>query len=103
MQSKAWNSIRQKVAGTWKLPENARVVAAGNELGDSLVANEMAEPLYDRFAHVNIETTNKRLARMGRNIRKHLIEKLDYKNKMKQDKKYIQPYIHLYHIKVKKH
>ena len=39
------------------MPENARVVAAGNELEDSLVANEMAEPLYDRFAHVNIETT----------------------------------------------
>ena len=32
-------------------------MAAGNELEDSLVANEMAEPLYDRFAHVNIETT----------------------------------------------
>ena len=42
MQSKAyWNCITiKKVAGRWKLPENARVVAAGNELEDSLVANE---------------------------------------------------------------
>ena len=58
MQAKAYGiALDKKVAGRWKLPENARVVAAGNELEDSLVANEMAEPLYDRFAHVNIETT----------------------------------------------
>ena len=58
MQSKAYGiALDKKVAGRWKLPENVRVVAAGNELEDSLVANEMAEPLYDRFAHVNIETT----------------------------------------------
>ena len=51
MQSKAYGiALDKKVAGRWKLPENARVVAAGNELEDSLVANEMAEPLYDRFA-----------------------------------------------------
>lgn len=58
MQSKAYGiALDKKVAGRWKLPENARVVAAGNELEDSLVANEIAEPLYDRFAHINIETT----------------------------------------------
>ena len=58
MQSKAYGiALDKKVAGRWKLPENARVVAAGNELEDSLAANEMAEPLYDRFAHVNIEAT----------------------------------------------
>ena len=57
MQSKAYGIVLdKKVAGRWKLPENARVVAAGNEIEDSLVANEMAEPLYGRFAHVNIET-----------------------------------------------
>jgi len=57
MQSKAYGiALDKKVAGRWKLPENARVVAAGNEIEDSLVANEMSEPLYDRFAHVNIET-----------------------------------------------
>ena len=57
MQSKAYGiALDKKVAGRWKLPENARVVAAGNELEDSLVANEIAEPLFDRFAHVYIET-----------------------------------------------
>ena len=41
MQSKAYGiALDKKVAGRWKLPENARVVAAGNELEDSLVANE---------------------------------------------------------------
>ena len=49
MQAKAYGiALDKKVAGRWNLPENARVVAAGNELEDSLVANEMAEPLYDR-------------------------------------------------------
>ena len=58
MQSKAYViALDKKVAGIWKLPENARVVAAENELEDSLAANEIAEPLFDRFAHVNIETT----------------------------------------------
>ena len=58
MQAKAYGiALDKKVAGRWKIPENARVVAAGNEIEDSLVANEIAEPLYDRFAHVNIETT----------------------------------------------
>ena len=57
MQAKAYGIVfDKKVAGKWKLPENVRVVAAGNELSDSSVANEMAEPLYDRFAHLNIET-----------------------------------------------
>ncbi len=60
MQAKAYGiALDKKVAGRWKLPENARVVAAGNELEDSLVANEMAEPLYDRFAHIDIETNAK--------------------------------------------
>ena len=57
MQAKAYGiALDKKVAGRWNLPENVRVVAAGNELEDSLAANEIAEPLYDRFAHVNIET-----------------------------------------------
>ena len=57
MQAKAYGiALEKKVAGKWKLPANARVVAAGNEIEDSIAANEIAEPLYDRFAHVNIET-----------------------------------------------
>ena len=58
IQGMAFNIILDKeVNGLWKLPSNCRVVAAGNELKDSLAANLMAEPLFNRFAHVYIETT----------------------------------------------
>lgn len=58
IQSMAFNLILDKeVDGKWKLPENARIVAAGNEVSDSISANELAEPLFNRLAHVYIETT----------------------------------------------
>ena len=58
IQGMAFNIILDgEVNGKWKLPENARIVAAGNDLNDSLAANQMAEPLFNRFAHVYIETT----------------------------------------------
>ena len=57
MQGMAFNIILDhEVNGKWKLPKNARIVAAGNDLGDSLAANKMAEPLFNRFAHVYINT-----------------------------------------------
>ena len=58
IQGMAFNIILDKeVNGKWKLPENARVAAAGNDLEDSLAANTMAEPLFNRFNHVYINTT----------------------------------------------
>ncbi len=58
IQGSAFNIVLDKeVNGTWKLPENARIVAAGNEMKDSLAANKLAEPLFNRFAHVYIKTT----------------------------------------------
>ena len=58
IQGMAFNIILDKeVNGIWKLPSNCRIVAAGNDMDDSLSANEMAEPLFNRFAHVYIETT----------------------------------------------
>lgn len=58
MKSKVYGiALDKKVAGRWKLPEQARVVVAGNEMEESLVENEKAETLYDSFAHVQIETT----------------------------------------------
>ena len=58
IQGMAFNIVLDReVNGIWQLPENARIVAAGNEMDDSLAANELAEPLYNRFAHVNIKTT----------------------------------------------
>lgn len=89
MQSKAYGiALDKKVAGRWKLPENARVVAAGNELEDSLVANEMAEPLFDRFAHVNIETNAENWLEWAVTP-ESFYERLDYK---KDDK--LKPKIH---------
>lgn len=58
IQGMAFNIILDgEVNGKWKLPSNARIVAAGNDLNDSLAANQMAEPLFNRFAHVYINTT----------------------------------------------
>ena len=57
IQGMAFNIILDKeINGKWKLPKNARIVAAGNDLEDSLAANKMAEPLFNRFAHVFINT-----------------------------------------------
>ena len=61
IQGMAFNIVLDKeVNGKWKLPENARIVAAGNEYSESLAANKMAEPLYNRFVHIFIETTTEK-------------------------------------------
>ena len=58
IQGMAFNIVLDReVNGIWKLPENARIVAAGNDMKDSLAANQLAEPLFNRFAHVYIKTT----------------------------------------------
>jgi len=57
IQGMAFNIILDKeVNGKWKLPDNARIVAAGNELEESRSAYGISEPLFNRFAHVYIET-----------------------------------------------
>ena len=57
IQGIAFNIVLDKeVNGIWKLPSNVRIVASGNEVNDSLSANHLAEPLFNRFAHVYIET-----------------------------------------------
>ncbi|MBQ8131433.1 MAG: ATP-binding protein [Bacilli bacterium] len=57
IQGLAFNIILDhEVNGIWKLPKNARVVAAGNEVEDSLAANELVAPMFNRFAHVYINT-----------------------------------------------
>ena len=95
MQSKAYGiALDKKVAGRWKLPENARVVAAGNELEDSTVANEIAEPLYDRFAHVNIETNAENWLEWAVTP-ENFYERLDY-NKETGSRPKIHPAIYAY-------
>lgn len=58
IQGIAFNIVLDReVNGVWKLPEKARIVASGNDMKDSLAANQLAEPLFNRFAHVYIKTT----------------------------------------------
>lgn len=58
IQGIAFNIVLDReVNGIWKLPDNARIVAAGNDMKDLLAANQLAEPLFNRFAHVYIKTT----------------------------------------------
>ncbi len=58
IQGIAFNIVLDReVNGIWSLPDNARIVAAGNDMKDSLAANQLAEPLFNRFAHVYIKTT----------------------------------------------
>ncbi len=58
LQGMAFNIVLDReVNGKWKLPNNCRIVASGNELKDSLSANTLVEPLFNRFAHIYIETT----------------------------------------------
>ena len=48
--------LDREVNDRWKLPDNARIVLAGNEMKDSLAANKVVEPLFNRCAHVYIKT-----------------------------------------------
>ena len=77
-QGMAFNIIfEREVNGKWKLPDNARIAAAGNELSDSFAANTLAEPLFNRFAHVYIETTVDSWLEWARTPKK-TYSKLDY-------------------------
>ncbi len=78
MQGMAFNIILDReVNGKWKLPKNARIVAAGNDLQDSLAANKMAEPLFNRFAHVYIRTEVEDWLKWAKAPKKKY-ERLDY-------------------------
>ena len=67
IQGMAFNIVLDReVNGLWKLPPNARVVAAGNDMQDSLAANQIAAPFFNRFAHVYINTTTDRWLKWAR-------------------------------------
>ncbi len=83
IQGIAFNIVLDKeVNGKWKLPENARIVAAGNDVKDSLAANELAEPLFNRFAHVYIKTTTDKWLKWAseNNIHPAIYSYIAYKN-----------------------
>lgn len=94
IQGMAFNIVLDgEVNGIWKLPENARIVAAGNDLNDSLAANTMAEPLFNRFAHVYINTTVDSWLKWASTPNEEY-ERIDYKKKEPQAK--IHPAIYAY-------
>ena len=74
--------LDREVNGKWKLPDNARVVAAGNDMKDSLAANKLAEPLFNRFAHVYIKTTTESWLKWAseNNIHPAIYSYIAYKN-----------------------
>ena len=83
IQGIAFNIILDKeVNGIWKLPDNARIVAAGNDMKDSLAANQLAEPLFNRFAHVYIKTTTESWLKWAseNNIHPAIYSYIAYKN-----------------------
>ena len=86
IQSMAFNIVLDKeVNGIWKLPENSRIIAAGNDMEDSLAANQMAEPLFNRFAHVYIETTPEEWLEWATTPEEDY-ERLEYKKSEKRSK-----------------
>ena len=83
IQGIAFNIVLDReVNGIWKLPENARIVAAGNDMKDSLAANQLAEPLFNRFAHVYIKTTTESWLKWAseHNIHPAIYSYIAYKN-----------------------
>ena len=94
IQGMAFNIILDgEVNGKWKIPANARIVAAGNNLNDSLAANQMAEPLFNRFAHVYIQTTVDSWLKWA-STPKEKYERLEYKEEEQEAK--IHPSIYAY-------
>lgn len=94
IQGMAFNIILDgEVNGKWELPANARIVAAGNDLNDSLAANQMAEPLFNRFAHVYINTTVDSWLKWAATPKEEY-ERLDYKEEVPEKK--IHPSIYSY-------
>ena len=83
IQGMAFNIVLDReVNGIWKLPDNARIVAAGNDMEDSLAANQLAEPLFNRFAHVYIKTTTESWLKWAseNNIHPAIYSYIAYKN-----------------------
>ena len=74
--------LDREVNGMWKLPRNAGVAAAGNEIDESISANELAEPLFSRFGHIYISDNLKEWLdwAVGANIHPAIIAYMTYTN-----------------------
>ncbi|MCB6994648.1 ATP-binding protein [bacterium 210820-DFI.6.37] len=72
IQGMAFNIVLDReVNGIWRLPDNARIVAAGNDMKDSLAAQQLAAPFFNRFAHVYINTTTEKWLKWARENKIH--------------------------------
>ena len=59
--------LDREVNGKWKLPDNIRIVAAGNEEDESLSAHKLSAPLFSRFAHIYIKTNREKWLKWASN------------------------------------
>ncbi len=85
--------LDRELDGKWQLPENARVVVAGNEKCDSISATEIPQPLFNRMAHVFITTTVDGWLKWAATPKEEY-ERLDYKRTELESK--IHPAIYAY-------
>ena len=91
IQARVFNLVLEKKLEYFgKLPDNVRIVAAGNEMQDSLAANPLAEPLFGRFAHVYIKTTAETWLKWARenNIHPSIYAFISYKGDVALRSKY---------------
>lgn len=54
VQAAAYQLVLNRKVGTYNLPDNVVIIAAGNRLGDKGVAYRMPSPLANRFLHVEL-------------------------------------------------
>jgi hypothetical protein len=54
-QAAAYQIILDRVLGDFHLPKHTRLLAAGNNIGDGAIVNQMSTALRNRFAHLDIE------------------------------------------------
>ena len=87
--------LEKKVNSLWKLPENCRVVLAGNEIKDSLSANQITEPLFNRCAHVYIETDAEKWLEWA-STPDESYEKLDFEKMNNENELKIHPAIYAF-------
>jgi len=54
-QAAAYQIILDRMLGDFRLPEHTRLLAAGNNIGDGAIVNQMSTALRNRFAHIDVE------------------------------------------------
>lgn len=55
VQAAAYQLVLNRRVGSYRLPDNVRILAAGNRMGDKGVTYRMPSPLANRFMHLEIK------------------------------------------------